>query len=235
MRDPVYNLKEITALVKRDILGRVANMNKKDETNSIEVVMEHVLRAGGGRGGNHLEIGTLFGGSAIAVALAKKEFNQPGMVVCVDPLNGYYQDKLSDVDPDYPNMRDIIVDVAVTPDILFKNIENFGVGDRVMVLQHKSEAIANLVDMKFTTAYIDGDHEGDAPRNDWDLVKDLVSRFVIFDNYGEEWQGVVDVCEYAAALPDWRCVYAGGISFVLERVMTTPLASLDVMERNGSV
>ena len=222
------DLEEITRIVERDIKGRVANKFGGQRTDSVEVVMEYVLRAGGGRGGNHLEIGTLFGGSAIAVALAKKKYNQPGMVVCVDPLNGYYQDKQPE-----PSMIDSPSGVAVTPETLFENILKFGVRDRILVLGAKSEAIVNL-DMKFTTAYIDGDHEGDAPLEDWELVKDKVSRFVIFDNYGEEYPSVVNACEFAASLPDWRCVHAGGISFVVERVMATPLASLDVMERNGN-
>ena len=225
------DLKRITRLVKRDIVGRVANRSDGDETNSVEVVMEYVLRAGGSKGGNHLEIGTLFGGSAIAVALAKKKYDHPGMVVCVDPLNGYYQDEIDEIV--YSSLIDFTSGEAVTPEVLFQNIETFGVGDRVLVLRSKSEAIANLVDMKFNTAYIDGDHEDDAPLNDWNMVKDIVDRFVIFDNYGEKWPDVVRVCEYAAALPDWRCVYAGGISFVLERVIAKPLATLHVIERNG--
>ena len=222
----MYNpkdLKEITNLVKRDIKGRVANMFDNQRTNNVEVVMEYALRAGGG---NHLEIGTLFGGSAIAVALAKKKYNQPGMVVCVDPLNGYYQDRRRE-----SSMIDIASGVVVTPETLFQNIETFGVGDRVMVLRSKSEAIANLVDMKFTTAYIDGDHWEDAPLNDWNLVKDLVSRYVIFDNYDERHPEVKRTCAVAEMGPEWRCVYQEGISFVVERVAVTPLATMDVLER----
>ncbi len=222
-------LKWITNLVKSDIIGRVANVMDNIETNNVEVVMEYALRAGGGRGGNHLEIGTLFGGSAIAVALAKKQYNQPGMVVCVDPLNGYYQDRIPN-----PSMIDGPSGVTVTPETLFDNIETFGVGDRVLVLRSKSEAIANLVDMKFTTAYIDGDHWGDAPLNDWSRVKDIVSRYVLFDNNDETHEGVILACAMAMTEPDWRCVYQEGISFVVERLVATPLATLDVLERNGT-
>ncbi len=128
----MYNtidLKAITNQVKSDIIGRVANMMDKKETNNVEVVMEYVLRAGGG---NHLEIGTLFGGSAIAVALAKKKYNQPGMVVCVDPLNGYYQDKSPS-----SSMLDKITNIPITPTTLFHNIIEFGVADRVLVLSSK--------------------------------------------------------------------------------------------------
>ncbi len=219
----IKKLKWITNLVKRDILGRVANVMDNKETNNVEVVMEYVLRAGGG---NHLEIGTLFGGSAIAVALAKKKYNQPGMVVCVDPLNGYYQDKF----PDH-SMMDKVTNVPVTPTTLFHNITKFGVGDRVLVLRSKSEAIANLVDMGFTTAYIDGDHWGDGPLNDWNLVKDITSRYVIFDNLDEFHIDVMYACGCADDDPKWDCVYQEGISFVVERVVDVPLATMDVLER----
>ncbi len=217
------DLKQITNLVKRDIKGRVANLRYKEDTNNVEVVMEYALRAGGG---NHLEIGTLFGGSAIAVALAKKKYNQPGMVVCVDPLNGYYQERWPE-----PSMVDKHSGVAVTPTTLFRNIETFGVGDRVLVLRSKSDAIANLVDMKFTTAYIDGDHWGIEPLNDWNLVRNIVSRYVIFDNHDETYEGVEIACAAATIDPDWSCVYQEGISFVLERKAPMPLATLDVLER----
>ncbi len=221
------DLKWITNLVKSDILGRVANVMDKKETNNVEVVMEYALRAGGGRGGNHLEIGTLFGGSAIAVALAKKQYNQPGMVVCVDPLNGYYQDRRPD-----PSMIDGPSGVAVTPETLFENIETFGVGDRVLVLRSKSEAIANLVDMEFTTAYIDGDHKDGVPWQDWGRVRNIVSRYVIFDNHDESYPDVMAACEWVVYNPDWQCVYQEGISYVVERLVATPLATLDILERS---
>ena len=219
------DLKGITDRVKRDIKGRVANLRYKEDTNNVEVVMEYVLRAGGG---NHLEIGTLFGGSAIAVALAKKKYEQSGMVVCVDPLDGYYQDKWPRA-----NMVDKVTKIPVTPTTLFQNIDTFGVGDRVLVLRSKSDAIANLVDMQFTTAYIDGDHWGIEPLNDWNLVRNIVNRYVIFDNHDEAHEGVEIACAAATIDPDWRCVYQEGISFVVERVIDVPLATLDVLERVG--
>ncbi len=219
------DLEGITNLVKRDIKGRIGNVVRKQVINNVEVVMEYVLRAGGG---NHLEIGTLFGGSAIPVALAKKKYDQSGMVVCVDPLNGYYQDKWPRA-----NMVDKVSKTPVTPTILFQNIDTFGVGDRVMVLRSKSEAIANLVDMQFTTAYIDGDHWEGAPLNDWNLVKDITSRYVIFDNLDEFHIDVMYACGCADDDPNWTCVYQEGISYVVEKCNPVPLATLDVLERVG--
>jgi hypothetical protein len=220
---PNKDLQQITNLVKRDILGRVDNVMDNQETNNIEIVMEYVLRAGSG---NYLEIGTMHGGSAIAVALAKKKYKQTGMVVCVDPLNGMYQDRWPD-----PTMVDKKTNVPVTPTTLFHNIAKFGVADRVLVLRSKSDAIANLVDMRFTTAYIDGDHWDDVPWQDWLLVKDIVSHYVIFDGYIEMFPGIMSTCDKASYDIDWKCVYQEGKSFVLEKVNDVPLATLDVLER----
>ena len=159
-------------------------------------------------GGNHLEIGTLFGGSAIAVAMAKNRHNQSGVVVCVDPLNGYY--KSNTVDP--------VTKIPVSVDVLFKNIDTFGVHDQIMVLKSKSEAINNLVDMRFTTAYIDGDHENGTPLEDWNRVKDMVTRYVIFDNHDKSYPEVMRACELADKDADWNCVYKQEISYVVERM-----------------
>ena len=213
------NLKDITNLVKLHIKGRVANRINNQETDSIEVLMKYVLKAGGG---NHLEIGTLFGGSAIAVALAKKKYGQSGMVVCVDPLDGYYG-----------KLLDPVSSLPVTPEILFENIDIFGVGDRIMVMRAKSNAVANLINIKFTTAYIDGDHWIDVPVKDWNLVKDIVSDYVIFDNYDVAYPEVQEACHLANADPDWKCVYADGISYVVGEAAEIPLATLDVMEHNA--
>jgi len=75
-------LKTITGIVKEvedNIVGRLANKIGDERTNNTEVLLEYVLKSGGG---NHLEIGTLFGGSAIAVALLKNYYGQSGIVVC---------------------------------------------------------------------------------------------------------------------------------------------------------
>ena len=90
--------------------------------------------------------------------------------------------------------------------------------DRVMVLRSKAEAISNLMGMEFTTAYIDGDHWGDAPLNDWKRVKDIVTKYVVFDNWDEQYPKVRQACEIANKNSEWICVYKQGISYVVERI-----------------
>ena len=81
------NIRRIIEEVEEGIVGRVANKHGDIPLDNLDILLKYVLLAGGG---NHLEIGTLFGGSAIAVALMKDDVEQTGIIVCVDPLNGYY-------------------------------------------------------------------------------------------------------------------------------------------------
>ena len=99
--------------------------------------------------------------------------------------------------------------------------------------QHVLSHIGNSVKISLTSAYdaiydtsrhIDGDHWGDAPLNDWNLVKDIVSRYVIFDNYDKEHPAVKATCENASFDPDWTCVYREDISFVLARTRNDNIA-----------
>ena len=75
---------EIIKAVESKINGRVANKIGDRRTNNLDILLECVERAGDG---NYIEIGTLFGGSAISVALLKKWLSQEGLIFCVDPLN----------------------------------------------------------------------------------------------------------------------------------------------------
>ena len=212
------SIEDIVQLVDSKIIGRLANKYGDVELDNVHVLLDFVSRAGGG---NHLEIGTLFGGSAIAVALLKLQLGQTGVIVCIDPLDGYYKMDGSGDDKS---------GIPVTPETLFRNIESFFVEDRILVMRAYSQLCSNL-GIQFSTAYIDGDHKRGVPLSDWDLVKDMVSKYVIFDNCDELHPEVVLACEYAEQDPLWQCVYNKSISFVLERIVEMPLATLDVLER----
>ena len=77
--------------------------------------------------------------------------------------------------------------------------------------------IQNL-DMRFSTAYIDGSHVNDMPLWDWLLVKNMVSKYVIFDNWSDRFPDVQIACEQANNDPEWRCVYSKGITYIVERI-----------------
>jgi hypothetical protein len=200
-------INQIVRDVEENIIGRVANRIGSRRTQSTEIALEFVEKAGGG---NHLEIGTLFGGSAIAVALLKQRLNHSGIVFCIDPLNGYYNDGSK-------GFIDNQSGKAVTPEVLFENIRRFDVGQRMVVMQAKSVPCPNLMDIKFSTAYIDGEHESGVPLKDWICIKDIVTRFVIFDNYADTHPDVQNACLMARNDPDWREVYDEDITYVVER------------------
>jgi len=201
-------INQIVKRVEENIIGRVANRIGSRRTLNTETILEFVEKAGGG---NHLEIGTLFGGSAIAVALLLQKLNFPGMVVCVDPLDGFYND----------GSRGFIDNQSgkpVTPKTLFENIEKFGVGQRVLVMQAKSVPCPNFIGMSFSTAYIDGEHRFGVPMKDWICVKDIVTRFVMFDNYADTHPDVQNAGLMARNDSNWREVYDEDITYIVERI-----------------
>ena len=191
--------------VRISMKGRIC-----DKQNNVATMASYTLEAGHG---DHLEIGTLFGGSAIVVALLKKWHFLDGKVYCVDPLDGFYFARLGKrVDPDLPGK--LRVDRAA----LDYNIRQFGVEDRMEVIEKPSIPWPDeLKGKQFVSAYIDGDHWGNTPTTDWENVKDNVTRFVIFDDYDKKHPSVIKACELAAEDPNWKTVWDAGITYVLER------------------
>ena len=99
------------------------------------------------------------------------------------------------------------------------NIWQFGLEKRIEIIEKHSDPWPDeLEDKEFVSAYIDGDHWGNAPITDWENAKECVSRFAIFDNYSKDYKGVMKACERAAIDPDWLPCHQQGITFVLERV-----------------
>jgi len=196
---------DIVYHVEQEIIGRVANKVGSRRTGSIETLLRFVAKSGQG---NHLEIGTLFGGSAIPVAILKKKLLLPGMVICIDPLDGYYNQE-----------KDIQSGHRVNPYNLFKNINHFGLGNRILVMKSKSVPCPKFVDIGFSTAYIDGDHENGVPLHDWKCVRDKVSKFVIFDNCDKNHPEVREACMKARLDPEWKEVYNKDITYVVERII----------------
>ena len=195
------SIREIVQHVDDNIVGRLANKFGDFRLDNVDVMLKFVSNAGGG---NHLEIGTLFGGSAIAVALLKEELSQSGIIVCIDPLCGYY----GGAD---------LSGFPVTVETLFHNIDMFNVGNRILVMQAYSQMCIDM-GISFSTAYIDGEHENGTPWRDWMYVKDIVSKYVIFDNCQLKYPDVQMACIEANADPQWKCVYGNQGTYVVEKI-----------------
>jgi len=204
---------EITRIVnhvEKNIIGRLANRTGEGRTNNTELLLEYVQKAGEG---NYLEIGTLFGGSAIAVALWKQYLGQLGHVFCIDPLDGYYRKMAPRED-----MLDEQSGKRVVPDVFHKNVYEFGVQNRVFLLRDYSINVLPFTGITFKVSYIDGHHWEDVPLRDWELVRYATSKYIIFDNYDEKHPDVVAAVQEAISYPEWSICHEEEITCIIERV-----------------
>lgn len=122
--------------------------------------------------GNHIEIGTMFGGSAIIAALAKAENGYDGLIYCVDPLDGYYGR------PFDPNTAG-----KITPsvEIVLENASLWGIEEMLRIFPQKHPPLPEeLENMRFETALIDGDHSYKGALADWNNLKGRVDKYIIF-------------------------------------------------------
>lgn len=172
------DIAETITYVKANMLGRMA-----DEQGNVALMAETTLRHG-----DHLEIGTLHGGSAIVVALLKKAYGFTGRVVCIDPLDGYYNGTrhAKEVDP--------VTGVPVSIDTLTENMRRFDV--ELEIIQAESIPFP-LHDREFATAYIDGAHWGDIPTMDFVNAAMVTKHFITFDNCAAKWPDVEHACHIA--------------------------------------
>lgn len=172
------DVEKIVEHVKANMLGRIA-----DEKNNTALMAETTLCDG-----DHLEIGTLHGGSAIVVALLKRTRGYSGKVVCIDPLDGYY------IGTRYACKNDIVTDVPITLETLRENEQIFGV--ELEVVRARSIPFP-IHGRRFATAYIDGDHWGDSPTIDFINAALVTSEYITFDNCDRNHPEVVHACEIA--------------------------------------
>ena len=166
--------------------------------------------------GDHLEIGTSWGASAIAVALAKKAAGIPGKVYCVDP----YPSKRVVKYCDDKNEQATIAKVK-------ENIKKAEVD--IEIFRHSSKPFPKTLDeqhpAQFVSAYIDGDHLGDMPKND---ILECAKRTIYFigvDNYEEGYPDVLDAVHEFSNDPEWNLFFKNFL-FVAFRRVQPPRSSL---------
>src|SRR4030067_897051 len=104
--------------------------------------------------GNHLDIGSLFGASAITAALVKKELKHSGKVYCLDP----YEPRDPSMKP--PHTPDALFNA--TGEALMNNAEKLGV--ELELIQKKSPPWPEELDkVLFSSAFVGGDPKNGAP------------------------------------------------------------------------
>jgi len=157
-------------------------------------------------GGDHLEIGTLFGGSAILSALTKIEFGLSGQITCIDPLTDYYGNPL-----------DIQSNTNVTVDTVRRNADIFEVNDRIELVTKLSMPWP-LVERRFESAFIDGGHDYATVLSDWHNCSRFVDKVIQFDNYDLIHHQIAQVVMGAIANPDWGLLHASGITAIVAKL-----------------
>lgn len=124
----------------------------------------------------HVEIGTLWGGSAIAALYANREMH----VTCIDPFLGYYGEPDKWAGYDVPSL-----------DKVRANLACHGMLDRVTLIQALSVPFPTYE--TFDTGLIDGDHAPEVVRADWgNLVKAGCKRIACHDMDDEDVAAVVE-------------------------------------------
>lgn len=152
--EPYKYGRELNTYMK-EIIGNKVVQDK----HATGLLCQAIVNAGDG---DYVEIGSLYGGSAITALLTKRVFNLKGNIYCVDP----------------------------NPKEILENAKLFGLKDRITIFKRPSEEII-WGDMTFSCGFIDGDHREPNPLLDWYALKNRVTRYIIFDDYDKSETGVV--------------------------------------------
>lgn len=172
-------------------------------------------------GGNHVDIGTLYGASALTAAAVLQHRNLEGTVYCVDPYDA--ETRAKQVRP----TEGMVGNLSGTPEELFKNAKDLGLEDRIKLVRKPSHPWPEeLNDVFFATAYIDGNHLREAPWNDFQNLRGRVSHYIGADNYEEEYPDVVDAMWKAMNTDDWFLWYKN-VTFVALRHILIPRSMAD--------
>ena len=160
--------------------------------------------------GIHLDIGTLYGASAIVAALIKKRHFRSSPVVCVDPFDQYYGKGKDPITPDIP----------ISVKTLRENLEMFDVAEQVIIISSPSYPAPielSQIGIDYSTVLIDGDHNDQGPLNDFYTAQRLKAQYVIFHDYTPGKPDVVSACNAVRVYPSWVPVHLSGASFVFEK------------------
>jgi hypothetical protein len=165
------------------------NMTDRVADNGISLPWVGAMVAAAGDG-DHVEIGSLNGASAITAALVKKELGYSGKVYCIDPYEPR-DEKIGGSEGPMP--PDIL---NGSPEKLKKNADAFGV--ELTLIQKKSQPWPKELDkINFVSAFIDGEHIYDTPWLDFKECAARTSGYISLDNYEEGYPSVIEAVNKA--------------------------------------
>ena len=175
--------------ISKNITGRIALISRL-EAKALE---RYTARAG-----DHVEIGCLWGATAILAALAKREAKVEGHVYTIDKMSGGYWET---GDPGYsnriPNRKTIMM-----------NFDRTQTRHDITLIEALSDPWPLPETVKPTTVLIDGSHTYEGCKADWLNVKKLEPEFVLFHDYASGRHPGVQkaVDEILSGDPDWVMV-----------------------------
>jgi glycosyltransferase involved in cell wall biosynthesis len=211
-RDVRLALKAIS-LIEKQIKGRLCGKLGDKVLQYLSIVQ--FVRATSSKIVDSIEIGTLFGGSCLTKLFAMRDLGVGGKVICIDPMSGYYGQPL---DPD--------TGIAVTADVFFENVSQFGFPkESVELRQLKSNdprAMEGLREQFYATLMIDGDHSYNGVRFDWENYNRFVcdKGIVLFDDYANHaWPDIgIFITELKDSFPrGWKELGCLGTTLLLGR------------------
>lgn len=144
-----------------------------------------------------LEIGTLWGGSAILAALTRPDIQ----VTCIDPMHGYYGDK------DMADSQKRTPSVAALQD----NLHRFGVSERVTLLEQSSDPFPEV---EADGILVDGAHDYDSVLHDVQAACAHARKWILCHDINDE--VVNDAVNAGLAWGVWREVEASPCMRVFE-------------------
>ena len=196
----------VNAFANKELEGYPA-----DHGISLPWVCQMAINAGAG---DHLEIGTSWGASAIAVALTKKAAGLPGHVYCIDP----YKKNRNNV---------MMTQQGFKTATLAGAKRNFVIAEvDVTVIKASSHPFPKkLKDKKFVSSYIDGDHINDMPYKDLLACAKRTQHYIGMDNYEEGYPDVLDAAHKFMSMQEWN-LYFKNFLFVAFRAEQHPRGSL---------
>lgn len=150
--------------------------------------------------GEYLEIGSLFGGSAIIAALFST-----GHVYGIDPF-GY-------------SMGQTKTGATPSAEVVMQNAYEWGAQDKITMFTQKHPPLPpELENMRFSVAFIDGDHTYGGAHKDWENLKDRVDRYVLFHDVVSSSFGCRRAFAEAGQDPKWEQIYLAGKMGILEKI-----------------
>ena len=146
--------------------------------------------------GDHVEIGSLFGASAILAAKVKKEYNLEGTIYCIDPMIFDEHEAC------------IRIEGTVSEKLMLRHQEqifkdNVRKWDNIKFIRARSYPWPFDKDKKFNTAFIDGWHYDDGPLNDAKTMVDVVDQAILLDDTIPEYPDIHKAFMYLCEHPDW--------------------------------